>query len=501
MTFIPAVDVSQWQVATPNPDGAGLVICRATYNTGYDTRYAQHAADTRAQGDYLGAYAFGRPGDGAAQARVLLATAPDVDLMLVGDRWCDLYALDLEPEHGVEMSDADARAFIAEMHRQGHQVGLYHSASGYPELGQDWRWVADWRGPVPSIPWDIWQWTNKAADGSPLDRDWCRRQLKRKEKGPMKNEPVLASNVAGGGLASLVLLLAAVATGQTFDSPDKAIGALMVVALPFVSQVVSALIGRQFVTPNSKVVNNGDGTATPVASAVTSPGSLNAADIAALKRYIANLEAVKNPTEAQMAKLDAYLARLASYEARLAPVTSAAAPAAPATTPSEVVAPLVVAPVTPPAPPAPASVRYPQPVFPPPADAAGVVNTWWTYVHNPNLTEADHRALDAAWANMVGQSLTNDEIAALLGPALFARAVWDGRFGPPGTPGTEGYDFTGFTTLTVNTGPTGGETVVWRNGQVAARYPGDVRQYDVHGYPTGFLAAAGTGYPPMQWTP
>ena len=138
---------------------------------------------------------------------------------------------------------------------------------------------------------------------------------------------------------------------------------------------------------------------------------------------------------------------------------------------------------------------YITPTYPPSPNAADLLDTWWEYVHNPNLTEGDVAALDAAWAgpDMVGKSLTNAEVATILGPDLFKLAVWDGRFGPPGTPGTESYDFSGFTGLTVSTsGRTNAPywTIIWQNGQAVGVYSGDIRHYDEYGYPTGFLAAS-----------
>ena len=138
---------------------------------------------------------------------------------------------------------------------------------------------------------------------------------------------------------------------------------------------------------------------------------------------------------------------------------------------------------------------YITPTYPPSPNAAELADTWWEYVHNPNLTAADVAALDAAWASpeMVGKSLTNAEVATILGPDLFKLAVWDGRFGPPGTPGTESYDFSGFTGLTVSTSGKGnnmGLTVIWHDGAAVGVYSGDIRHYDEYGYPTGFLAAS-----------
>ena len=137
-------------------------------------------------------------------------------------------------------------------------------------------------------------------------------------KTSLKTEPLMALGVAGSLVGAVVVAL--FAAGIVSADQGTALISAAVVVVPFVQN----LIGRQFVTPNSKVPP----ATTPV---VTSPGELNAADIAALKRYIANLEAVKNPTDEQERTLDTYLARLAAYEARLGyGIVAAPAEAAPA---------------------------------------------------------------------------------------------------------------------------------------------------------------------------
>jgi hypothetical protein len=95
---------------------------------------------------------------GATQAHTFLATAGSADL----------FVLDLEGNgHGTPMSQAQAREFIATVKGAGHKCGLYHSASGYPRLGQDWDWIADYRAGVPhTTPGTMHQYR-----GSPLDLD------------------------------------------------------------------------------------------------------------------------------------------------------------------------------------------------------------------------------------------------------------------------------------------------------------------------------------------
>jgi hypothetical protein len=151
------IDVSQWQAATPPLVGQSFAFARATYGTGTDTRYAMHASNIRKAGIVLGAYGFGVNADGAAQARVFLATAHGADLL----------ALDLEVEPGnTPMTSAQAQAFIRTVKAAGYKCGLYHQDSGYPALGQDWDWVARWTTLPPSRPWLFWQW-----QGTGIDRD------------------------------------------------------------------------------------------------------------------------------------------------------------------------------------------------------------------------------------------------------------------------------------------------------------------------------------------
>lgn len=247
------IDISQWQPTTPDLTGLSFVFVRATYGTGYDTRYAMHAANVRAAGLVLGAYAFGRNGDGAAQAATLLAAAPDADL----------YALDLEADGAnPSMTAAQAQAFIAAMHAAGKQCGLYHSLSGFPTLGQDWNWVAAWDGIDPGAGWTLHQWTNKAADGRPLDQDIFAGDAQAlaalvagqsPEGGsvpttqPSPLTPSAEPLLYAGVITSILVSAGLVSTGEA-TALQPAVAAV-IGALP----VVFALITRQFVTPNGKV--------------------------------------------------------------------------------------------------------------------------------------------------------------------------------------------------------------------------------------------------------
>ncbi len=155
--MIRGIDISYWQATTPTLTGYDFAIVRRCYGMALDSRYQMHAANVRDAELALGAYAFGVNGSGAAQARTFVDASGDADF----------WALDLEAEVGkVPMTDAQAREFIATVKASGRQCGLYHSRVGFPELGQSWNWVADWRGIIPDIPWAFWQ-----TRGNPLDLD------------------------------------------------------------------------------------------------------------------------------------------------------------------------------------------------------------------------------------------------------------------------------------------------------------------------------------------
>lgn len=148
------IDVSHWQATTPPLAGLSFLFAKASDGAGGpDPRYAQHIANARSAGLLVGAYHFAVKGDGAAQARAFLTAAGKVDF----------YALDREGND--PMTLAQAAAFINTVQAAGHKCGLYASESGYPNVGQDWNWVANWSR-VPAIPWTFHQYR-----GSPLDLD------------------------------------------------------------------------------------------------------------------------------------------------------------------------------------------------------------------------------------------------------------------------------------------------------------------------------------------
>ena len=152
------IDVSRWQSSTPNLTGLSFLFARATYGAVHDPLYQTHIANARKAGCLVGAYHFG-VGDVPVpdQVSAFLAAAGSVDF----------YVLDLESNgRHASMTNAQATAFIAAVKAKGRKIGLYHSASGYPSLGQDYRWVASWTMTPPARPWAFWQYR-----GSPLDLD------------------------------------------------------------------------------------------------------------------------------------------------------------------------------------------------------------------------------------------------------------------------------------------------------------------------------------------
>lgn len=158
MTTVRGIDISHWQEPTPTLAGLAFAFAKASQGTATDHMFATHTAAFRKAGIVRGAYHFG-VGDvsPAAQAAAFLSAAGDAELL----------ALDLESNpSGASMSEAQAGTFIDAIHARGHKIGLYHSASGFPEIGQDWDWVADWSTTPPTRHWAFWQ-----RRGGPLDLD------------------------------------------------------------------------------------------------------------------------------------------------------------------------------------------------------------------------------------------------------------------------------------------------------------------------------------------
>lgn len=154
MSYLEGLDLSTFQDNTPGLGGLDYGFSRATYNTRPDDMYDQHTANFRKAGLVPGAYHFGVGYAPVAPqvAAFLNAAAPDAILVL-----------DLEHDAAGSMTATQAAAFIAQVLSKGRKIGLYHSASGFPNVGQDFNWVAKWSTTPPSGPWTFWQYTSSGS--------------------------------------------------------------------------------------------------------------------------------------------------------------------------------------------------------------------------------------------------------------------------------------------------------------------------------------------------
>lgn len=191
MTLAQGIDVSKWQATTPALAGLSFLIARASIGTTVDPMYATHIANARKAGLVVGAYHYNWTGDPRVQARYFLTMAGDVDL----------YAIDVEG--ATRFSDDAARAFIDECHLAGKRCGLYASLSGYPDVGQDWRWIAYWSSTdkAPTLPWDFWQYGGTGVDrdafrGTEAElRAWIGEDM----IDPVRHLPLATATIAPGG--------------------------------------------------------------------------------------------------------------------------------------------------------------------------------------------------------------------------------------------------------------------------------------------------------------
>jgi hypothetical protein len=155
------IDVSSWN-NTPALTGLTFLIARACYGIEPDPHYHVHTSSARLFNLHVGAYCFGRHGDVDGQ----------VDALLQYGAGADFYALDLEADgNNPRMTNEEAAAFIRGMHAKGWRCGLYHSEYGFPFMGQDWNWVANW-GQPPQIGWTFWQSHDGSLDEDLFNGDW-----------------------------------------------------------------------------------------------------------------------------------------------------------------------------------------------------------------------------------------------------------------------------------------------------------------------------------------
>lgn len=151
------VDVSHWQtLADWSVTGLSFVIVKASEGTTKDAMYAKHVAKGRAAGLVVGAYAFNRD-DVNMDAQV--------QTFAEASKGADLFFIDVEGTYA--FTQAQTAAFITKFRAlTGKHIGLYHSASGFFDAGQDYDWVAHWGVDAPTRSWDFHQYR-----GSPLDLD------------------------------------------------------------------------------------------------------------------------------------------------------------------------------------------------------------------------------------------------------------------------------------------------------------------------------------------
>lgn len=194
--MLQGIDVSKWQRTTPSLAGLAFLFARASIGTTKDPLYDKHIAAAKKAGLVTGAYHFNWDADAnpatpdstpEEQARFFVKTAGPVDFLF----------LDVEGARAFEPDEA--RRFIAEVHRLGRKVGLYHSRSGFANWGQDYNWVAQWGARAPTgIPWAFWQY-----QGSPLDRDYFNGDLSALLRLAGKAPPIKASPVPARTIAVL----------------------------------------------------------------------------------------------------------------------------------------------------------------------------------------------------------------------------------------------------------------------------------------------------------
>lgn len=145
------IDVSKWQTSLPDLSTVDFLFARASIGTLPDERYEDHIREAKAAGIITGAYHFNWDSISiAAQVSTFIAAAGDVDL----------FAIDVEGLNAFDQSQT--REFIRLMHEAGLECGLYHSASGFFDAGQDWDWVAKW-SPTPPAVYDFWQFTSSGT--------------------------------------------------------------------------------------------------------------------------------------------------------------------------------------------------------------------------------------------------------------------------------------------------------------------------------------------------
>ncbi len=148
--------------------GLDFVIMKATQGTGFrDPELNENFANAQAAGVEYGFYHYGDTiGTGAAQWAHFISVVSGLGV----DPHDHCLSLDWELDG--HMSAANGQQFINVGQAAGYKVGVYASEGRpYPSWGQDWRWVAHWGVPKPSIPYHVHQYGFVRRDGQVFDAD------------------------------------------------------------------------------------------------------------------------------------------------------------------------------------------------------------------------------------------------------------------------------------------------------------------------------------------
>jgi lysozyme len=189
MAYEGIFDMSHWQgtpkLAAAAAAGFSAVIIKATQGVGVvDQAFSANMAEALSNNLLVGAYHFGEPGQGIAQADFFLNTVAPTPQTLV--------ALDFERSSAGMMSIQDAVDFVTHIFQNlGRWPLIYGGADlkaqlggvGNPVLANCPLWLAQY-GPTAVLPpgwasWTLWQFSddnyNKPAAPvpgvSPVDRD------------------------------------------------------------------------------------------------------------------------------------------------------------------------------------------------------------------------------------------------------------------------------------------------------------------------------------------
>jgi len=189
MAYEGIFDMSHWQgtpdLAAAKEAGFSAVILKATQGaTVTDQTFAANLANATENGFLTGAYHFGEPGDGSAQADFFLSVANPTAQMLV--------ALDYERGSAGTMAIQSAVDFVTRINTQlgrwpvlygGSDLKQQLAGQANPVLSNCPLWLAEYGANAVLPPgwanWTLWQFSddniNKPASPvpgvSPVDRD------------------------------------------------------------------------------------------------------------------------------------------------------------------------------------------------------------------------------------------------------------------------------------------------------------------------------------------